>query len=167
MIRKVSGERALGLGFFSSVFVLIPILGAIFAPILCVVAATRLYAEEYLINPLENLLRFSALGLALACSSALHAKIFLLLDDHLKGSAIEQSIYKFVPRTNATEVELNYARDFIKSEAAFEFGRKMKAGDRAIYIGTERWPDDAYLSKFVGRREWFDMLGKISFFDRK
>jgi len=112
---------------------------------------------------LRTLFRFSALGLALACSSALHAKIFLLLDDRLKGSAIEQSIYKFVPRTNATEVELNYARDFIKSEAAFEFGRKMKAGDRAIYIGTERWPDDAYLSKFVGRREWFDMLGKISF----
>lgn len=107
--------------------------------------------------------RLSALFVGLAITSAAHAKVFLLLDARLKGSALEQSIYKFVPLTSATEVELNYANDFIKSEAAFEFGRKMKPGDRAIYIGSERWPDDAYLSKTVNRREWFDMLGKISF----
>lgn len=106
--------------------------------------------------------RFLALA-AFSATGAIHAKIYLLLDDRLKGSALEQSIYKFVPLTSATEVELNYAHDFIKSEAAFDFGRKMKAGDRAIYIGTERWPDDTYLSKTVNRREWFDMLGKISF----
>ncbi len=46
MIKGFRSE-AFGLGFFSSVFVLIPVLGAIFAPILCVVAATRLYAEKY------------------------------------------------------------------------------------------------------------------------
>lgn len=108
-------------------------------------------------------LRFSALLFAFTATGAAHAKIFLLLDDRLKGSALEQSIYKFVPLTSAAEVELNYAHDFIKSETAFEFGKKLKTGDRAIYIGAERWPDDAYLAKIVNRREWFDMLGKISF----
>ncbi len=112
---------------------------------------------------MSTALRISALCLALAGTPAAHAKIFLLLDDRLKGSALEQAIYKFVPLTSATEVELNYARDFLKNDAAFDFGRKMKSGDRAIYIGSERWPDDGYLSKTVNRREWFDMLGKISF----
>ncbi|MFO1472514.1 MAG: hypothetical protein U1F27_15935 [Turneriella sp.] len=112
---------------------------------------------------MSTVFRFTVFLLFLACGTSAQAKIFLLLDDRFKGSALEQSIYKFVPLTSATEVELNYTHDFIKSETAFEFGRKMKTGDRAIYIGTERWPDDAYLSKTVNRREWFDMLGKISF----
>jgi uncharacterized protein involved in cysteine biosynthesis len=39
-------SEAMGLGIFSSMIVFIPVLGAIFAPVLCVVAATRLYAEK-------------------------------------------------------------------------------------------------------------------------
>ncbi|MBL8032396.1 MAG: EI24 domain-containing protein [Leptospiraceae bacterium] len=46
MIKGFRSE-ATGLGIFSSLFVLIPLIGAIFAPILCVVASTRLYAEKY------------------------------------------------------------------------------------------------------------------------
>ena len=112
---------------------------------------------------MRTAIRVAAFCLAALATTAAQAKIYLLLDDRFKASPLEQSIYKFVPLTNAAEVELNYAHDFIKSEAAFEFGRKMKPGDRAIYIGGERWPDDQFLAKTVNRREWFDMLGKISF----
>ncbi|HRP69651.1 MAG TPA: EI24 domain-containing protein [Turneriella sp.] len=38
--------EATGLGVFSSVFVFIPVVGVILAPLLCVVAATRLFAEK-------------------------------------------------------------------------------------------------------------------------
>ena len=98
-----------------------------------------------------------------AATGVVHGKVFLLLDDRLKGSALEQSIYKFVPLTNATEVELNYVHDFMKSDAGLDYGRKLAQADRAIYIGNDRWPDDEYVRTLTNRREWFDMLGKISF----
>jgi uncharacterized protein YqgC (DUF456 family) len=38
--------EATGLGIFSNLFVLVPVAGAIFTPLLCVVAATRIYATK-------------------------------------------------------------------------------------------------------------------------
>lgn len=43
---KAYRPEATGLGLFSSLFVFIPFAGAIFAPVLCVVAATRMCAEK-------------------------------------------------------------------------------------------------------------------------
>lgn len=42
------GYRAIsvGLGMFSHVFLFVPLIGAVFTPILCVVAATRIFAES-------------------------------------------------------------------------------------------------------------------------
>ena len=45
MIKGFRSE-ATGLGIFSSLFVFIPVFGTIFAPVLCVVAATRMFAER-------------------------------------------------------------------------------------------------------------------------
>ncbi len=38
--------EATGLGIFSNLFVFVPVIGAILAPVLCVVAATRIYAAK-------------------------------------------------------------------------------------------------------------------------
>ncbi|MBN8221222.1 MAG: hypothetical protein J0L53_09875, partial [Spirochaetes bacterium] len=45
MIKGFRSE-ATGLGVFSTLFIFIPVFGAIFAPVLAVVAATRMFAER-------------------------------------------------------------------------------------------------------------------------
>jgi hypothetical protein len=98
---------------------------------------------------------------------ALHAKIYLLVDEKLRKSQTEQVIYSFVPLTNASEVELLYVRDFINSDAASAFAAKLGEKDHGIYLGTERWPRDTFLNARANSREWFAMLGKISFLVEK
>lgn len=106
---------------------------------------------------------FLSLIAALVLTGAAQAKLFLLLDERLRATPLEQSIYRFVPLTNASEVELNYVKDFTRGDAALEYARKVKESDRAFYIGADRWPEDDALKKLTARREWSDLLGKVSF----
>ena len=110
-----------------------------------------------------NVKRTALLLLFLFAPSFAHAKLFLLLDERLKKSRIEQVIYKFVPLTNASEVELNYVQGFLKDQSAPAFASKLKSDDRGIYIGADTWPDDQHISELTNSRAWFDTLGKISF----
>jgi hypothetical protein len=92
-----------------------------------------------------------------------HAKLYLLLDERLKKSRTEQTIYKFVPLTNATEVELLYVQGFMKDQSAAAFTTRLKGDDRGMYIGADSWPDDKYVDELVQSRSWPETLGKISF----
>jgi len=93
----------------------------------------------------------------------LSARIHLLLDERLRRSPIEQVIYRFVPLTSAPEVDLTYVRNFLHGEAPQLYAAKMLEADRAIYIGADRYPDDAQIAVLMKSRAWFDLLGKIYF----
>ncbi len=92
-----------------------------------------------------------------------HAKLYLLLDERLKKSRTEQTIYKFVPLTNASEVELLYVQGFMKDQSAAAFATRLKGDDRGMYIGADTWPDDKYIDELTQSRAWPETLGKISF----
>lgn len=104
-----------------------------------------------------------AIAAALFLASPVSARILLLLDERLRQSPVEQVIYRFVPRTSATEVELFYVRNFMEGDTAARYAAGMRERDRAIYIGAERYPRDAQIATLTRSRGWFDMLGKIYF----
>lgn len=103
------------------------------------------------------------LWLALAFAPAsLHATVYLLLDDRLKKTPIEQVIYKFVPLTSATEVELSYLHDFLAQNRAAEYLKKIKKGDHALYLSADAWPAPS-LQSFFASAKLNDFAGKIDF----
>jgi len=76
-------------------------------------------------------------GVALFAAAPIEAKIFLLLDERLKKSQIEQVIYKFVPLTNAAEVELNYVQNFLDGQKRNDALKKLKKGDHLLYLDAK------------------------------
>jgi len=108
--------------------------------------------------------RFAAALICLCgCLLPLDAKIFLLLDERLKKSAIEQVIYKFVPLTNASEVELQYVTDFLRGDTAAVQAAKFAEKDRAFYIGQDKWPEDSAVKSLVASSAWPALSRKIVF----
>lgn len=93
----------------------------------------------------------------------LDAKIFLLLDERLKKSAIEQVIYKFVPLTNASEVELQYVVDFMRGDTAATQAAKFSKNDRIFYIGQDKWPEDSAVKSLTASQVWGALSQKIVF----
>lgn len=106
---------------------------------------------------------FTGIVLVTSLFCPLEAKIFLLVDERLKKTSLEQTIYKFVPLTNATEVELRYVRDFLQGNAALEYLPTLKANDRALYIGSERWPYDLKDTQLLTKEHVVQFQGRISF----
>jgi hypothetical protein len=101
----------------------------------------------------------------IACLVAgrLEAKLHIFLDERLRGSAQEKVLYKFIPLTGAQEVDLVYVSDFMKVANSAQAVLKLGESDRGIYIGADRWPGDAEITRLIKSPEWFTMLGKISF----
>lgn len=93
----------------------------------------------------------------------LSARIHLLLDERLRGARIEQVIYRFVPLTSAEEVELTYVAGFLQADVAPSYAVRMREGDRAIYIGADRYPADAQIAALTKSKSWSDLIGKIYF----
>ncbi|MBN8221221.1 MAG: hypothetical protein J0L53_09870 [Spirochaetes bacterium] len=110
-----------------------------------------------------NIRRTAIFLFVLLAPGMVHAKLFLLLDERLKKSRIEQVIYKFVPMTNASEVELNYVQAFMKDMSAASYATRLKGDDRGLYIGADSWPEDSYVTELTQGRNWAETAGKISF----
>lgn len=110
-----------------------------------------------------NVKRTAFFILCLFAPGVAHAKLFLLLDERLKKSRTEQIIYKFVPMTNASEVELNYVQAFMKDMSAASYATRLKGDDRGLYIGADTWPADGYVTELTQGRNWAETAGKISF----
>lgn len=109
------------------------------------------------------LLRAASLFLTLAFTApALHATVYLLLDDRLKKTPIEQVIYKFVPLTSATEVELSYVHDFPGQNRAAEYVKKIKKGDHALFLSADAWPSPS-LRTFFSAANLEAFSGKMDF----
>lgn len=90
-------------------------------------------------------------------------KLFLLLDERLKKSKTEQMLYKFVPLTDAQEVELLYVQDFMKGGAAAAYAEKLQGAERGIYIGADSWPEDKHVTELTQSKAWAATAGRISF----
>lgn len=94
---------------------------------------------------------------------SVHARIHLLLDDSLRKTAFEQVLYKFIPLTNAEEVDLFYMKDFLRGESAAQYIKNLPANDRAIYMGKDRWPN-ASLRSLGESRQWDETSQRMLFF---
>lgn len=99
----------------------------------------------------------------LLIAGRLDAKLHIFLDERLRGSRHEKVLYKFIPLTSAQEVDLVYVSDFMRVGNTTRAALKLAESDRGIYIGADRWPGYAELTKLIKSPEWFTTLGKISF----
>ncbi|MBV6494178.1 MAG: hypothetical protein LDLANPLL_02204 [Turneriella sp.] len=68
-----------------------------------------------------------------------------------------------MPITGASEVELNYVKDFLQKDNAPKFAAQLKEGDRGLYIGADIWPRDAYIEALSKNKEFQKKTENISF----
>lgn len=94
---------------------------------------------------------------------SIHARIHLLLDDAMRKTDFEQVLYKFIPLTNAEEVDLFYMKDFLRGESAAEYIKNLPAKDRAIYMGKDRWPNMS-LQDISESAHWKETSARMLFF---